>query len=326
MKLATIRNEQPDGQLVIVSRDLTRMTLVDGAVGTLQQSLDRWSELQPLLVKKSDDLNSGRIDGIAFDVTEALSPLPRAYQWCDGSTYLAHGRRMSAWRNLPFDESHYSAPLMYQGASDAFLTPTEDIPLLDDNWGLDYEAEIAVITERVPIGTSAKDAAHKIALIMLCNDVSLRNLIPPELAKGFGFVQSKPSSAFSPVAITPDELNDDWKDCRVHLPLYSYVNGNLYGQPNAREMSHGFDELIAHAAMTRPLAAGTIIGGGTVANEDLSVGTSCLVERRIIESLREGKISTPFLSDGDRVKIEMHDRYGKSIFGQIDQKVRKIAF
>lgn len=324
MKLATINNGQPDGRLAIVSRDLTRMIYVDSVADTLQHALDRWKDVQSILAQKSDDLNAGRIEGIKFDVANAHSPLPRAFQWCDGSTYLAHGRRMSAWRNIPFDESHYKDPLMYQGASDSFLMPTEDIPFVSEKWGLDYEAEVAVITEHVPMGASAKEAANKIALVMICNDVSLRNLIPPELAKGFGFVQSKPSSAFSPVAVTPDELGDSWKDSRLQLPLHSYVNGELYGSPNAVEMCHGFDQLIAHAAMTRPLSAGTIVGSGTVANEDPSAGASCLVERRIMESLRDGKISTPFLTDGDKVKIEMYDRSGKSIFGEINQRVRKM--
>ena len=323
MKLATIKAGQPDGRLAVVSRDLKRMSLADGIADTLQHALDRWEQLQPRLNERYASLNAGQIEGEPFDMARALSPLPRAFQWCDGSAYLAHGRRMSAWRNIPFDKSHYKEPLMYQGSSDAFLAPTEDIPLVDPDWGVDYEAEVAVITQNVPLGATVREAASTIALIMICNDVSLRNLIPPELAKGFGFVQSKPASAFSPVAVTPDELGSAWSDCRVGLPLCSYVNGELYGRPNAGEMKHGFDQLIAHAAKTRRLSSGTIVGGGTVANEDATVGASCLVERRVMESLRDGSIKTPFLKEGDQVRIEMLDTQGNNIFGAISQTVTR---
>jgi len=210
---------------------------------------------------------------------------------------------------------------MYQGASDGFLAPQDDIPAASEDWGVDYEAEVAIITDFVPYGATAEEASKHIALVMLCNDVSLRNLIPHELSKGFGFVQSKPASAFSPVAVTPDELGLAWRDCRLHLPLRSWVNGECFGEPNAGEMVHGFDRLIAHAALTRSLGAGSIVGGGTVANHDPSRGTSCIIERRVLEQMNSGQPRTPFLRLGDRVQIEMLDAEGHTIFGRIDQKV-----
>jgi fumarylacetoacetate (FAA) hydrolase len=232
---------------------------------------------------------------------------------------------MAKWINKPPSEAFLKEPWMYQGASDGFLAPTGDIPAITEDWGIDYEAEVAIITDAVPCATRTKDAGQHICLVMLCNDVSLRNLIPAELAKGFGFVQSKPASAFSPVAVTPDELGDAWQDYRLSLPLLSYLNEELYGMPNAGEMAHGFDRLVAHAAKTRSLSAGTIIGGGTVANENPAKGTSCLVERRVLEILEHGGPKTTFLKFGDRVRIEMLDREGHSIFGAIEQRVTKVS-
>jgi fumarylacetoacetate (FAA) hydrolase len=322
MKLATLRSGAIDGELVVVSSDLAQMVRARDIAPTLQAALDDWGYIHPLLEERYKSLVAGRVPKAEpFDPTQAHSPLPRAYQWCDGSTYAAHTERMSRWRNMEPSELYALEPFMYQGASDGFLAPTDDIPAASEEWGIDYEAEVAIITDSVPYGTSVEEAGRHIALVMLCNDVSLRNLIPHELSKGFGFVQSKPASAFSPVAVTPDELGDAWRDWRVHLPLRSWVNGTLFGEPDAGEMLHGFDRLIGHMARTRSLTAGTIVGGGTVANRDSSRGTSCIIERRVLEQLTHGQPQTQLLHYGDRVRIEMFDAAGKSIFGAIDQKV-----
>jgi fumarylacetoacetate (FAA) hydrolase len=322
VKLATLKSTRPDGDLVVVSRDLRKMVHVGDVAPTLQVALDDWARLRPRLEERYRRLMAGD-DWSAepFDPRHAHSPLPRAYQWCDGSVFPAHMERMAKWIQKPADPRFYEEPFMYQGASDAFLAPTEDIPAVTEDWGIDYESEVAIITDAVPYGTPPDKAANHIALVIVCNDVSLRNLIPPELSKGFGFVQSKPASAFSPVAITPDELGAAWRDCRVHLPLRSYVNGELFGDPDAGQMIFGFDRLIAHAAKTRPLGAGTIVGSGTVANVDVKRGTSCITERRVIETLEHGNPCTPFLRFGDRVRIEMLDADGQSIFGAIEQTV-----
>lgn len=322
MKLATLKSSKPDGELVLVSRDLTRLTRVRDIAPTLQAALDDWSSLQPLLEARYRDLVAGK--GAAaepFDPATALAPLPRAFQWCDGSVYLAHMQRMAKWINKPIEPRFCEEPFMYQGASDAFLAPTEDIPAASEEWGIDYEGEVAVVTTGVPYGASPQRAGAAIALVMICNDVSLRNLIPAELAKGFGFVQSKPASTFSPVAVTVDELGSAWQDFRLHRPLRSYVNGTLFGDPDSGAMVHGFDRLVAHAAKTRRLSAGSIVGGGTVANEDPARGTSCITERRVIEIFDHGEARTPYLRYGDRVRIEMLDAVGQSIFGAIEQKV-----
>jgi fumarylacetoacetate (FAA) hydrolase len=321
VKLATLRTGHPDGELVVVSRDLKRMARAADIAPTLQAALDTWDAARPRLAQRYLSLNNGA-QGEAFDPALAHSPLPRAYQWCDGSVYEAHMLRMAKWINKPVDKRYYDEPWMYQGASDSFLAPTEDIPAGSEDWGIDYEGEIAVVTTQVPYGASPARAGASIALIMLCNDVSLRNLIGPELAKGFGFVQSKPASAFAPVAVTPDEVGNGWRDFRLHRRLRSFVNGVQFGEPDASEMIHGFDRLIAHAAVTRALSAGTIVGGGTVANNDASRGTSCLTERRVIEMLKSGgEPKTPYLRYGDRVRLEILDDDASSIFGAIDQKV-----
>jgi fumarylacetoacetate (FAA) hydrolase len=281
--------------------------------------------VKPLLAARYQALIDGEEPKAeAFDPARVHSPLPRAYQWCDGSVFPAHNERMAKWIKKPIDPRYYEEPWMYQGASDAFLAPTDPIPGVSEDWGIDYEAEIAVVTDAVPYGVSVRAAGAHIALVMLANDVSLRNLIPAELSKGFGFVQSKPASAFSPIAVTPDELGSAWRDCRLHLRLRSFVNGTLFGDPDAGAMIHGFDKLIAHAAKTRALGPGSIIGSGTVASPDPARGTSCLAERRVVEALEHGSPKTPFLRFGDRVKLEMLDADGHSIFGFIEQEVVRV--
>jgi fumarylacetoacetate (FAA) hydrolase len=324
MKLATLRNRSRDGELVIVSRDLARMVRASDIAPTLQAALDDWARVKPLLAARYQALVEGKeAKAEAFDPSRMHSPLPRAYQWCDGSVYPAHNERMAKWIKKQLDPRYYEEPWMYQGASDAFLAPTDAIPGGSEEWGIDYEGEVAVVTDAVPYGVKEQAAGAHIALVMLANDVSLRNLIPPELSKGFGFVQSKPASAFSPVAVTPDELGSDWHDCRLHLRLRSFVNGVMLGDPDAGAMVHGFDRLIAHTAKTRALSPGSIIGSGTVASPDPARGTSCLAERRVIEALEHGSPKTPFLRFGDRVKIEMLDRDGHSIFGAVEQEVAR---
>jgi fumarylacetoacetate (FAA) hydrolase len=322
MKLATLRNGKPDGELAVVSRDLARCRRVPDIAPTLQAALDDWDTLRPRLEERFREINQS--GGEQFDPHKALSPLPRAFQWCDGSVYEAHMQRMAKWIGKPPESHFHQEPWMYQGASDGFLAPTEDIPAASEDWGIDYESEIAVVSTGVPYGAQPERAGAAIALVMLCNDVSLRNLIPAELAKGFGFVQSKPASAFSPVAVTLDELSDSWRDFRLHGRVRSYVNGALFGDPDAGAMVHGFDRIVAHAAKTRALSAGSIIGGGTIANEDPERGTSCITERRVLETFALGKPVTPFLRFGDRVRIEMLDRGGRSIFGAINQRVSRV--
>ena len=320
MKLATLKNGKPDGELVVVSCDLTKMTRAADIVPTLQAALDNWANIRPRLEERYRQLNTGTASE-PFDPRCALSPLPRAYQWCDGSVYEAHMVRMSKWIQKPVDPRFFQEPWMYQGASDGFLAPTDNIPAATEEWGIDYEGEIAVITTAVPYGATLAQAAGCIALVMLCNDVSLRNIIPPELSKGFGFVQSKPASAFSPVAVTLDELGGAWRECKLHGALHSWVNGVQFGDPDPGAMVHGFDKLIAHTAHTRSLSPGTIIGSGTVANSDPARGTSCLAERRVMEILKDGVVKTPFLRHGDKVRLEMLDDSGNSIFGAIEQRV-----
>jgi fumarylacetoacetate (FAA) hydrolase len=297
----------------------------------LQAALDDWARLEGSLRTIATRLESG--EGEAFDPRNCLSPLPRAYQWADGSAYVNHVELVRKARNAPMPASFWTDPLMYQGGSDTFLVPTGTIPLADASWGLDFEAEVAVVTDDVPRGASATEAAKRIRLVMLVNDVSLRNLIPEELAKGFGFFQSKPSSAFSPIAVTPDELGPHWDGGRLHRPLAVDYNGAPFGRANAGvDMTFDFPTLIAHAAKTRALAAGTIIGSGTVSNRgadggpgrpiiDGGVGYSCIAEQRTVETLTQGAPRTPFMSSGDRIRIEMLDDAGRSIFGAIDQQV-----
>ena len=332
MKLASL-NSGRDGRLVVVSRDLAWCCAADAIAPTLQAALDDWGRIAPRLEVLARDVEHQTVPLERFHEREAASPLPRAYQWADGSAYINHVELVRKARGAEVPESFYHDPLMYQGGSDSFLAPRGTIPLADPAWGCDLEGEIAVITDDVPIGVSAEAAAGHIKLIMLCNDVSLRNLIPAELAKGFGFFQSKPSSAFSPVAVTPDELGDAWRDARVHLPLIIDVNGKPFGRADAGvDATFSLADLVAHAAKTRPLAAGTIIGSGTVSNRDAGggpgrpvadggLGYSCIAEIRMIETIARGEPTTPFLARGDTVSIEMHDASGHSIFGRIEQNV-----
>lgn len=323
MKLATLNNGKRDGALVVVSRDLSRAVRVPSIAPTLQSALDEWAQTAPRLATVYQTLNDGTCaDAFPFDESECLSPLPRAYQWADGSAYVNHVELVRKARGAEMPESFWHDPLIYQGGSDCFLAPRGPIVMGSEAWGIDFESEVAIITDDVPMGTSPQAAAAHVKLLMLVNDVSLRNLIPGELAKGFGFFQSKPSSAFSPVAITPDELGCDWQEGKVHLPLETHLNGALFGAPNAGvDMTFNFFELIAHAAKTRPLGAGCIIGSGTVSNYDRSAGSSCLAERRMLEIIESGQATTPFLCFGDTVSIAMQDRNGMSLFGTILQKV-----
>lgn len=323
MKLATIKNNTRDGQLVVVSKDLSSAVVVADVATTLQQALDNWEQCNVKLQDYYNRLNDGKIkDILAFPQQKITSPLPRAYQWADGSAYVNHVELVRKARGAELPSDFWTDPLMYQGGSDTFLGPYDDIPLTDTQWGLDFEAEVAVITKDTPMGTSLNTASQTICLLMLVNDVSLRNLIPNELNKGFGFFQSKPSSAFSPVAVTPDELGSAWDGKKVHLPLVTYLNEKLFGNPNAGvDMTFDFPTLIAHASKTRHLSAGTIIGSGTVSNTDRSKGSSCIAEKRMLEILATGKPVTPFMKIGDRVRIEMLDHNNQSIFGSIEQKV-----
>jgi fumarylacetoacetate (FAA) hydrolase len=326
MKLASLKAGR-DGGLVVVSRDLARCTPAGGIAPTLQAALESWSETAPRLRRLAEDLESGRIEGRHFDQSACAAPLPRAYQWLDGSAYVTHVELVRRARGAELPERFWTDPLMYQGASDSFVGPRDPIEATSEDWGIDLEAEVAVITDLVPMGTPAARAGEHIELLLLVNDVTARSLIPDELAKGFGFVHGKPATAFSPVAVTPDELGDAWRDHKVHLPLLSYVNDVALGRPDAGvDMTFDFARLTAHAATTRHLAAGTIIGSGTVANDaarerDSTLGSSCLAERRMLETLWHGAPRTEWLKFGDRVRIEMLDGEGRSIFGAIEQDV-----
>ena len=324
MKLATYQNDTKDGQLMVVSHDLSKTVAVPDISTTLQFALDNWKEVSPKLQEIYHLLNIGEIkNSIVFNEHQCHSPLPRAYQWADGSAYVNHIELVRKARNAEMPDSFWTDPLIYQGGSDNFIPPKAPIMISNEQFGIDFESEIAVITLDVPMGISADEAHHYIALVMLVNDVSLRNLIPPELNKGFGFFHSKPSSAFSPVAVTIDELQQYWRDGKVHLPLITHLNETLFGQPNAGvDMTFNFPTLIAHAAKTRPLAAGTIIGSGTVSNYDRSVGSSCLAEKRMLEIIEYGTPKTHFMRFGDKVKIEMFDGE-QSIFGSIEQEVKE---
>ncbi len=334
MKLATLNDGSRDGLLVLVSPDLQNAMPAPG-YKTLQSALDDWQHANPLLDDAALRLASGRIAGtMAFKASDCLSPLPRAYQWVDGSAYVNHVELVRKARGAEMPASFWTDPLMYQGGSDSFLAPTETIRMPSEEFGIDLEAEVAVVTTDVPMGVTPEAALGHIALVMLVNDVSLRNLIPNELAKGFGFFQSKPSSAFSPVAVTPDQLGSAWAGGKLQLPLCAAINGKPLGAPNAGvDMTFHFGQLIAHAAKTRPLAAGSIVGSGTVSNKGADggpgkpvaeggAGYCCLAEVRTVETLLQGAPSTPFLRFGDRVRIEMFDAHGQSIFGAIDQTVQ----
>jgi fumarylacetoacetate (FAA) hydrolase len=334
MKLASLKSGR-DGELVVVNKALTHMVSAKDIAPTLQYALDNWSDVSAKLNALSQQLESGDIASQVFEQIDCASPLPRAYQWADGSAYVNHVELVRKARGAQMPESFWTAPLMYQGGSDSFLGPREDISMpSDEGFGIDFEAEVAVITGDVPMGVSAEDALNYVRLIMIVNDVSLRGLIPNELGKGFGFFQSKPSSAFSPVAVTPDELGDAWQGGKLHLPLVSHLNGNKFGEPHAGvDMTFHFGQLIAHAARTRPLETGTVIGSGTVSNKldggpgkpvsEGGVGYSCIAEIRMIETIENGSPSTPFMKFGDKVSIEMFDTNGASLFGKIAQEVKQ---
>ena len=322
MKLATLRSGGRDGTLVVVDEHLERAVAVPEHARTLQSALDDWSRIAPRLEAIYASLNADGSTGFALDMGDLAAPLPRAYQWLDASAYLSHLERVRRARGAELPPHMVAEPLMYQGGSDGALGPRDPILAADEAWGVDFEAEIAVITDDVAMGVTPAAAAGHIKLLMLVNDVSLRNLIPDELAKGFGFLHGKPANAYSPVAVTPQTFGAVWRDHRLHLPLSCRVNGETVGSPLAGEdLQFGFDQLIAHAAKSRRLGAGTIIGSGTVSNQDASRGCACLIEKRVLELLDSGQIQTPFLKFGDRVQIEMLDLHGNSIFGAIDQTV-----
>jgi fumarylacetoacetate (FAA) hydrolase len=332
MKLASLQHGR-DGRLVVVSRDLTRATDAFFIAPTLQAALDSWETCAPRLADLSQQLEHGSVPSFRFHEHDCASPLPRAYQWADGSAYVNHVELVRRARGATMPESFWTDPLIYQGGSDSFLGPRRPIPVADEAYGIDFEAEVAVITGDVPMGATREEAGRAVRLVVLVNDVSLRNLIPAELAKGFGFFQSKPSSALSPAAVTPDELGDAWDGGRLHLPLLSTLNGRPFGRPNAGvDMTFDFPTLIAHAAKTRPLGAGSIVGSGTVSNKDSDggpgrsigdggLGYSCIAELRTVETLLGGSPGTPFMRFGDTIRIEMKDRAGHTIFGAIEQDV-----
>lgn len=322
MKLATLRDGSRDGKLVVVKKDLSSYVELGAEIPTLQFALDHWDKVSGKLTEASKDLNSGKSIGKPFDPAAFAAPLPRAYEWIDGSAYINHVMLVRKARNAEPPKTLKTDPLVYQGGSGIMLGSRDPIFLADPAWGCDFESEVAVILGDTPQGTTKENAHKYIRLIAILNDVSLRGLIPVELEKGFGFFQSKPASAFAPVVITPDELGTAWKDGRIHLPLVTHYNGEKFGDPNAGpEMFFGFFELIEHLCKTRSYTAGTILGSGTVSNEDRARGSSCLAEKRMIETIDTGKATTPFMKVGDTVEIEMFDASGQTIFGKINQKV-----
>jgi fumarylacetoacetate (FAA) hydrolase len=326
MKLATLKNGSRDGRLVLVSRDLRQALDVGSIAATLQLAIESWSRVEPELQALYRELNEGRAEAaFAFDPAQATAPLPRAYQWLDGSAFLSHGVLMQkAFQLDPIDGAD-TTPLMYQGAGDDFFGGRDDIVLPSEDQGIDFEGEFAVLVDEVPMGCSAAQAISHIKLILQLNDVSLRALAPREMKTGFGFLQAKPSSSFAAVAITPDELGDAWRDGRVHLPLQVEWNGQWFGNPHGGEMNFSFPQLIAHAALTRRLGAGSLIGSGTVSNADRSVGSACISERRAIEMIEHGAPQTGFMRFGDRIRMEVLDNDGQSLFGAIDQRVSAAA-
>jgi fumarylacetoacetate (FAA) hydrolase len=322
MKLASLKSGR-DGQLVVVSKDLQRAVAVADIAATMQQALDNWAEASVALEQRYAELNAGSLEhSFDFDSLQCAAPLPRAYHWADGSAYVTHVELVRKARGAELPESFWTDPLIYMGASDAFIGARDDVEVESEDWGIDFEAEVVVVTDDVPAGVSAEQASAHIKLIGLVNDVSLRNLIPAELGKQFGFYQSKPWTAFSPVLVTPDELGEAWDGCRLHLPLRASLNGELVGAPEAGvDMTFDFPTLVAHCAKSRSLMTGTVIGSGTVSNAGSELGSCCLAEVRCLETIANGSPSTPFMSFGDRVEIEMLDAAGYSVFGKIDQKV-----
>jgi fumarylacetoacetate (FAA) hydrolase len=323
MKLATLKDGTRDGQLIVVSRDLQTAAVADGIVATLQRALDDWPFYAPQLRDLYDAVNQGRArHTFAFDAKDCMAPLPRAFQWADGSSYVNHVELVRRARGAEMPPEFWTDPLMYQGGSDDFIGPKDDIVCASEEFGIDFEAEVAVMTGDVPMGVKPEQALKSVRLVTLVNDVSLRNLIPAELAKGFGFFQSKPATSFAPVAVTPDELGEHWREGRVHRPMIVHWNGKKVGQPDAGvDMVFHFGQLIAHAAKTRNLRAGTIVGSGTVSNKDAKRGYCCIAEKRCLEMIEHGAAQTGFMKYGDTVKIDMFDDAGKSIFGAIEQSV-----
>jgi fumarylacetoacetate (FAA) hydrolase len=323
MKLGSLKEGGRDGTLIVVSRDLKHAVKAAGIAATLQAALDDWSNTAPRLNALSDELNAGKAAGaFALDSTKLAAPLPRAYEFVDGSAYLPHVARVRRARSAEVPESFYVDPLMYQATSAGFLGPRDPVVVSSEEYGIDLEAEVVVVTDDVPMAVTPEQAAEHIQLVGLVNDVSLRGLIPAELAKGFGFLQSKPRSALSPVFVTPDELGDAWQGEKLHLPMRTWLNDKWFGEAECGvDMQFSFAQLVAHAAKTRPLTAGSIVGSGTIANEDTSKGASCLAEQRTVEALRDGKPSTPFLKFGDTLRIDITDGEGASIFGAIEQVI-----
>ncbi len=321
MKLASLKQGR-DGALVIVSKDLSKYVSADSVASTMQAALDDWKNAEPKLIALYNDLQSGKIKGDDFDPSLCDAPLPRSYHWVDGSAYVTHVELVRKARGAELPKSFWTDPLMYMGASDAFIGARDDVLVEAEEWGIDFEGEVAVITDDVPAGTSKAGAMKHIKLISILNDVSLRNLIPGELAKQFGFYQSKPWTSFAPVFVSPDELDDAWDGKKLSLPLHTLLNGQKIGSPDAGiDMTFDFCDLISHAAKARSLVAGTVIGSGTVSNQGSLEGSCCLAEVRCLETIKDGKPSTPFMSFGDRVEIDMFDKDGNSIFGRIDQKI-----
>jgi len=325
MKLASLKEGGRDGTLIVVDRALKRAVRAANIASTLQKALDDWAKVSPRLAALAEQLRDDRAPGsFELDTTALAAPLPRAYQWADGSAYVVHVELVRKARGVEMPPSFWTDPLMYQGGSDSFTGPTDEIEMADEAWGIDFEGEIGVIVDDVPMAISPEAARKHIKLVTILNDVSLRHLIVTELAKGFGFFHGKPATAFAPVAVTPDELGTAWDGAKLSLPLISTLNGKEFGHPNAAtDLTFDFGQLIAHAARTRNLAAGTVVGAGTVANRDAAVGCSCIAERRVRETIDSGKPTTPFMKFGDHIRIEMLDRHGQSIFGAIDQKVVK---
>lgn len=321
MKLATLKSTDPDGRLVLVSRDLARACDASDIVPNLRQAIEQWRRFEPLLRERFDALQSGRLEGFRFDPVLCAAPLPRAFQWCDGSAFLQHGRLMEQAFKHPPRENFETIPLLYQGGSDDFIGPCDDVPLPDESHGIDFEGEFVVITDGVPMGCDAMAALERVILLGQANDWSLRALVPREMNTGFGFFQGKPSTSFAPVVATPDELGPAWADGRVKLDLEIHWNGQWFGRPHGAEMHFHFGELIAHAARTRRLGPGTVVGSGTVSNARTDVGSACISERRVIEIIQQGKPVTGFMKFGDRVTMAARDAEGRSPFGVIDQRV-----
>src|SRR5215467_14305074 len=325
MKLASLKEGGRDGTLIVVDRELRRAVRAGNIAPTLQKGLDNWATISPQLAALAENLRDDKAPGsFELDTTALAAPLPRAFQWADGSAYVVHVELVRKARGVEMPPSFWTDPLMYQGGSDSLIGPRDDIEAADEAWGVDFEGEVGVIVDDVPMGISAAAARKHIKLVTILNDVSLRNVIVTELAKGFGFFHGKPATAFAPVVVTPDELGDAWDGGKLNLPLVSTFNGKEFGHPNAAtDLTFDFGQLIAHAARTRHLEAGTVVGSGTVANRDAAVGCSCIAERRVRETIDGGKPVTPFMKFGDRIRIEMFGLDGQSIFGAIDQKVVK---